>query len=249
MKTRNDRICVVSRLMGPDTERGDRERIIGKLKASRGDVKYIVLDDYSREYLLLVYVVSTCRDIIDRSVSEMGLSDTSKLVSILYDLKDKQDRIREIERTLKKMFDEQLYEEYQYLLSRRDKLLPLISRYWESYRELFDELMECINRSPLGGSDVVKDVMYNWDKFSEIHRFVKSMMLRNIGYVEPGISIIWISGVIYERKPEIADSLGEKVKGLINHMVRNSCSKIVLVDGEEYMLLKRYLKLEKLHVV
>ncbi len=243
--------CITTRLIHPSINEDKLRGIIDKIRClNQYSRKYIVLDDYSQQYLLLIYTHAKCREYLEDAFNQLGFTKTSHLVDILYQFKEYQGRIKELEQELKVKYDEKLYDDYQYMVSQRDKLLPVISMYWVDYKDLIDKLLDCINNVPLSLNEVLKDTIEKHEEYLEDDRIIKKSFLKTIGYIEPQISIIWVSTILPSMlKPEDLLNTSVKVKHLVNYLRYTGCSSICIVDGEEYIFIKRYLKLHDVEVV
>lgn len=239
--------CIVSRLIRlerVEKELGDVLEKAGRLRLS---LDYVVLDDYTEDVLLFIYVFTRClKGEYPRNIPVHRLLRMTYILSLL---KKYQNRVKELELVLKKTDRDDLYEEYRGLLDKRDRLLPEISLFWEEYPELFDTLSTCIYGFEEGLDEIILDAIRDSDENSEARRTLRRLVLRRIAY--PPRNILWMWDIAREQGKLGRDSIDlvSKLKMLASYLRRQGYREIIVIDGVEYELVVKYGGIRDLKVV
>ncbi len=239
--------CIVSRLIRLERVEKELGEILEKANRLRLHLDYVVLDDYTEDVLVFIYVFTRClKGEYPRDIPVHRLLRMSYILSLF---KKYQNRVKELELVLKKTTSNNLYEEYRGLLDKRDRLLPEISMFWEEYPELFDTLNTCIYGFEEGLDEIILDVIRDSDQYSEARNVLRRMVLRRIAY--PPRNILWMWDIAREYGKLDRDSMDlvSKLKMLSSYLRRQGYREIIIVDGVEYELVVKYGGIRGLKIV
>ncbi len=238
--------CISTRLLKveSDNDYGGVFDKLEKLSLSPDTSKvFVVIDDYTLGFLLTIHVLKECSGVED-FLAVLGPRRLIHMILVLVRLKDIQNELKNYESKARiEGLSDSDYERYQELLSSRDDLLPELSGFWEEHPEIFDRTYQCILSFSYGMDELLRKILLSIDDYISEIGLLRQAIRRDYGI--HGYDVLWSLDIVREsgRLGMEEFSIVEKFKILIRFLKRLGCRNIVIVDGSEYLILEKLLKL------
>ncbi len=196
---------------------------------------YIFISTHTDDFLFMTYLYNRLKE----ENIELEINQLVEYGFKLFQLKQLYTRIKDLEKILRREYNEKLYYEYQDLVRELDRLTPQVKDLWEYNRELFDKIYSVILSIDKDWNDLIDSirlniVVYKDDMEELISTWKKIYMdIANIYQVSP---------IIIDTLNELEATstyLNDIFKRVIEYLRSKGCNEILIVDGEEYHILER----------
>jgi hypothetical protein len=236
--------CYITRLLDPFKLREEYATILRKAKLLNVKIDYILIDDATKDFLAVLNVLSKCHWPLNTGKNTERLLNT---VRILLDFKVIKDRAESIKASLKKQFNEELYEEYLKLVENRDRLLPYLSEIWAEDKEFFSKLFECIRDLNMVKEELAREMLSDRERLKNMLTAIRKKLEELINTDEQ--NILWTLDFLPHGLNSIDEySLLEKIIS-VRDLIKDACSKIFIIDGEEYNLVIRIKEIKNIKII
>lgn len=210
-------------------------RIIG---CNKSLAIYVFLNTYTDNFILLSYLYNIFR----KENIVLNFEQFVKYGFYFLKLKNIYREIKEVESLLRIKYDEKLFERYQELISNLDHIVLRIKELWDIDRGLFDKLYSIIMRINLGKNEIIDFLRSNISLYTNLAKHLvnewKKIYIELARYYNVSPTIIDIYSDLNIETMYLNMILDEVIKYLRNR----SCHTVVIVDGEDYELLKNLMK-------
>jgi hypothetical protein len=246
-------LCISTRLLDISYAKYMNELIASiilyKLLSCNDKYTYVfIIDSLSRDSLLTGYYVLKYMDRYSLGIGDRDLYDFGNYVLKLIMFKEVSTRVRELRRALRIRYDQRIYEEYINEVEKLDRITPMLTSLWEKDKEFFDNLLKIIDEEEITSDDLVKNIIGNNDlllKITEIINSYFNRLIRRIS-VEYGINyeLIYVDKITPIHGVD-ALRIDYRLKYILGYLRSNfGCSNLLIIDGEEYEILKNISSLD-----